>query len=691
MNDGPRGPRDEFDTVTDGSGAPSADRESGDGLDAAALADAFETALVEAEVGVMLVDADGTVRWGNDPVAEFFGVDNGSLVGTAWDDIAGERVDYQPVQPTDGESDRSGRFECHVRATADRPERYLDYCRGAVSSGPCAGGRTELYYDTTERKRTAKRLREEQAFTSSVFEALPGVVYIFDDELTGLRWNERLNQVTGYTDEEIGEMEVLDFVPPEDHPRIRSTVRRILAERTAAVGESALVTKAGERIPYEFTVAPMTDASGDVVGVAGIGRDITVRNERERKLRAQRNELRRLDHVNSVIRDIGRALVRATTRAEAETSIVDRLAAADPYAFAVIGEFDPTLTRFTPHAFAGVEEWPCEGLLPATGGENLSANPGAAAVRGRSVEVVQDLQAESVVGPWRRDASERGYRHLAAIPLATGDRVHGVLGVYTDRSDGFDDRERAVLQELGETIADTFAALETSRLVYADRVVELELLLTDDSHVFVDLTAKADCHLVLDHVVAVGESDGDETLLYYLTLVDGDPERFQTLAADDPRIDRVRRIDGADPCFEFAVGGETLTSLFEGYGAKTLTASVNRGSCQLTAEASPDASVRNLVTAVQEVFPSTVLVARRDVERSLESTAELQQRFVDDLTGRQRTALEVAYHGGYFDWPTRGSDAADVAAALDITPQTLHQHLRVAQRKVFAALFENAE
>ncbi|MEA5387305.1 helix-turn-helix domain-containing protein [Haloarculaceae archaeon H-GB11] len=61
------------------------------------------------------------------------------------------------------------------------------------------------------------------------------------------------------------------------------------------------------------------------------------------------------------------------------------------------------------------------------------------------------------------------------------------------------------------------------------------------------------------------------------------------------------------------------------------------------------------------------------------------------MTEKQRTALETAYFGGYFAWPTRVSTAEDVAESLHVAPQTFHQHLRVAQAKLLDAFFTTDE
>jgi predicted DNA binding protein len=63
---------------------------------------------------------------------------------------------------------------------------------------------------------------------------------------------------------------------------------------------------------------------------------------------------------------------------------------------------------------------------------------------------------------------------------------------------------------------------------------------------------------------------------------------------------------------------------------------------------------------------------------------------MDELTDRQREALEAAYRAGYFEWP-RESSAEEVAGTLDISRPTFQGHLRKAEDAVLAALFESGD
>lgn len=70
-----------------------------------------------------------------------------------------------------------------------------------------------------------------------------------------------------------------------------------------------------------------------------------------------------------------------------------------------------------------------------------------------------------------------------------------------------------------------------------------------------------------------------------------------------------------------------------------------------------------------------------------EEADSIPEEGIKALTDRQQEALEAAYRAGYFDWP-RESTAEEVADVLDISPPTLHAHLRKAEGQLFADLID---
>ncbi|SIS06239.1 bacterio-opsin activator domain-containing protein [Natronorubrum thiooxidans] len=542
-------------------------------------------------------------------------------------------------------------------------------------------GYVQILHDRTDEYRRELELREKKALTESIFEAQPDLLYAFDTDGNLIQWNERFEQVTGYDPDELEGMNALEFIVPEDREHIGDAIDRILHDGDRVTAEGRVLTSDGDEIPFEFNSARITGSDGIGFGFTGVGRDISDRKARER-------ELERLERLNATIRTIDETMVVAETREAIERAVVEAFAAAEPYRFAVIGQGDIAVASdkqpLEPRSWAGIDVTGADDVLssfvdpPADG-------PGTSPFETESVQCYHNLR-ESAVERWRADARERNYGSVAAVPIMASGRTFGVLVVAAEEATAFTDREREVLQEFGATVGHALNAMAVRRLLYHDIAVELEFESTDDGDVCTELSAELGCQLSVDHVLPLT----DEVFVYYVSVIGIDSERVRTFTDEHPGIGEVRHIDtsGDESYWEFVVYGPTTTSLLADYGARMRSQVVDDGSSSIVVQASRDVAVRELVEAIMETYPETELVSKRTVEQPVETRGDFRLRVREKLTEKQRAALEAAYYGGYFEWPTRNSDASEIANRLDIARQTFHQHLRVAQAKLLTAYFE---
>ncbi|MFY4815672.1 PAS domain S-box protein [Haloarcula sp. AONF1] len=139
--------------------------------------------------------------------------------------------------------------------------------------------------DITERKERERELRTERQFIEQALDTLDDLFYVLDSDGTLQRWNDRVPEVTGYTDGELADMDAIELFPDSDRETIAGVIETTLADGEATV-EADLRTADGDRLPYEFTGAQLTDGDGTVTGRVGVGRDLTERRQRERRFQA---------------------------------------------------------------------------------------------------------------------------------------------------------------------------------------------------------------------------------------------------------------------------------------------------------------------------------------------------------------------------------------------------------------------
>ena len=411
--------------------------------------------------------------------------------------------------------------------------------------------------------------------------------------------------------------------------------------------------------------------------LATIAAAACTRAKRESELRDAREHTGRvLSRVNGLVQNTVEVLVEATSRAEIESGVAAELAAADPYAFACVLRPDVTDDQLRPTAHAGEADLPIEGLTLAVDGDE----PVARAHRDGTAQVLE--LAGSTTAPWNEVAA--GMETLVAVPLGYRQADYGVLVVFASDAGDLDGRERAVLEALGRAVGNAINAVERGRVLEATEIIELEFAVADPDLLFNELSAETDG---LIEAVEV-DSRADGRLRTYLRVTGGNCRAV---------VDRARERDGVASaetiveteagCLAELVVTDSLLGALAEYGAVPRHVVAEDGTTRITVELAYEAEARELFELVESQYPGTELLGYHERERAVETRQDFTAALIDRFTDRQETALRTAYHGGFFDWP-RAVDGNELAAAMDISRPTYHQHLRAAQRKTFEELFE---
>jgi PAS domain S-box-containing protein len=144
--------------------------------------------------------------------------------------------------------------------------------------------------DATE---TRGELRREREFITQTLNSLEDVFYVIGHDGRLERWNDTLREITGYTDDELDGMHAVDFFVSADRDDVGDAIEEVLETGRARV-TATTVAEDGREIPMELTGARLEGSDGRLLGLAGIGRDITERREREARLEAERDRFERL-------------------------------------------------------------------------------------------------------------------------------------------------------------------------------------------------------------------------------------------------------------------------------------------------------------------------------------------------------------------------------------------------------------
>ena len=144
--------------------------------------------------------------------------------------------------------------------------------------------------DVTERKRVEQALAERTTLLNGVLEGTPDVVFVKDLDGRILLANAACAALLSATPEQLVGMTGEELHPPDVAAAIRQHDKAVIAGGSPVQNEETIPV-AGEARSFLTLRAPLRDGSNRVIGVLGIGRDITERQRSKALLAGQKRVL----------------------------------------------------------------------------------------------------------------------------------------------------------------------------------------------------------------------------------------------------------------------------------------------------------------------------------------------------------------------------------------------------------------
>jgi PAS domain S-box-containing protein len=151
----------------------------------------------------------------------------------------------------------------------------------------------ELEASEEDRQRAEEALEQERQLLRTVIDNLPDYIYVKDAQSRFVAANAAVARVMGQAAPNllVGKTDQ-DFYPEHLAAKFRRDEQRVLGTGQPLVNEDEhLVDASGKQSVILTTKVPLRDAQGNIVGLVGIGRDITARKQAEEALRRAHAEL----------------------------------------------------------------------------------------------------------------------------------------------------------------------------------------------------------------------------------------------------------------------------------------------------------------------------------------------------------------------------------------------------------------
>jgi PAS domain S-box-containing protein len=166
--------------------------------------------------------------------------------------------------------------------------RWIESTATNYLDDPDIKGIVTNFRDITANKLAEDAILGEKELSDAIINSLPGIFYLFNSKGEFKVWNKNLEDVSGYTAEEIKNLSPLDFIVPEDRDYVSERIGQVF-EKGESDAETYFYTKNKEKIFYYFTGRSIF-YENEICSL-GTGIDLSQRHAAELELKRSEEQL----------------------------------------------------------------------------------------------------------------------------------------------------------------------------------------------------------------------------------------------------------------------------------------------------------------------------------------------------------------------------------------------------------------
>lgn len=300
-----------------------------------------------------------------------------------------------------------------------------------------------MVWDVTERKHAEEELKNEALRRRMLMQASQDGIAIHNQQHQVVEANARFAEMLGYTPEEILTLHTWDF-------EAMLTKAEILAYFTD-ISKASTIIETRHRRKDGTTFDVEVSIGGTLVGgeamLFTVSRDITERKQHEAFMQRANRALRTISAGNQT-------LIHADDEIKLLQDMCDVAVQIGGYRKAWIGYARNDAGKSIEQmAQSGLESGVAKLASPSWGAVRHDACPAGDAIILGKTQIVQDIQGNSGGDLWRENAMQYGYASCIAMPLMDGERAFGVMVIFDDEVNVFDEDETRLLEEMSGDLA----------------------------------------------------------------------------------------------------------------------------------------------------------------------------------------------------------------------------------------------
>ncbi|MFA6570283.1 MAG: PAS domain S-box protein [Bacteroidota bacterium] len=175
------------------------------------------------------------------------------------------------------------------------------------------------------------------------------------------------------------------------------------------------------------------------------------------------NKIRKLNRVYAVLSKINQIIVRVHDTDVLFNDICKIAVEDGKFHMAWIGLFNKNTSKIDVFASAGQTGDYLKNLNIDFTDKIRSHGPSGLAIRTGKYSISNDIRNDPKMLPWRDEALELGFKSSASFPIIVFSTVHGVINIYSDEIDFFDEEEIKLLDEMAMDLSFALEFIQTEQ------------------------------------------------------------------------------------------------------------------------------------------------------------------------------------------------------------------------------------
>ncbi len=264
-------------------------------------------------------------------------------------------------------------------------------------------------------------------------------IFLFDDRRRLLDFNQRVEELYGYSRDELLSMEAGDLRTPETRPALEDDWRRAEEGAGGGIFETLHQRKDGSVFPVEISLRRI-ESAGQRLHFA-VARDITERRAAEAKILRLKNLYAALSRSNE-------AIIHLVDEEVLFSKICRVAVEQNGFLLAWVGMAGEDGWVEVKAASGPARDYVDSLRVSVDAARREGQGPTGTAIREGRVFLCNDFLADPVTLPWRDAAGRFGIRASAAFPLRRDGKPVGALTLYAAQAGFFDPEIIALLEEM---------------------------------------------------------------------------------------------------------------------------------------------------------------------------------------------------------------------------------------------------